>query len=328
MTSFIKAVRGLMLNVALIVWLLLHYSLYADQAQYLYDDKGRLTSVIDSTGGLALYNYDGVGNLVSIDRLTPPGTGIGIYLTAPTKGAVATSVVIQGYGFNATPANNTVKFNGVTATVTAATTNRLTVTVPTGATTGLVSVTTTAGTASSPQPFGVLGPPTITSIAPMAMAQGMKVPATITGTGLLQATNVTFSHAGITGILQAGATDTSLSLTLAVAAAVPPGTYTFTVITPLGTVGSGAVTVAVSTPVWGFVQTRFPVSVWRPDSTLSGPRTSVSSPVSPFLAPSTLPPSGPTTTVAPPVSEYFVLSPMAPSGSTSTVAPPVSELLP
>jgi hypothetical protein len=50
--------------------------------------------------------------------------------------------------------------------------------------------------------------------------------------------------------------------------------------------------------------------------------------VSPFLSPSTLPPSGPTSTVSPPVSEYYLLSPMAPSGSTSTVAPPVSELLP
>ena len=279
--------------------------LHADQAQYLYDDQDRLTSVIDSTGALAVYNYDSVGNLMSIDRFTPPGSGIGIYLTAPSRGSATTSVVVQGYGFSSTPANNTVKFNGVTATVTAATANRLTVTVPAGATTGPVSVTTTAGTANSPQTFTMLGSPTITSITPTKMGQGMKVPATVTGTGLLQTTSVTFSHAGITGILQTGATDTSLSLALAVAATVPPGTYTFTVTTPLGTVGSGAVTVAVSTPVWGFVQTRFPVSVWRPNSALSGPRTAVSPPVSPFISPFNLSPSGPTSTVAPPVSEML-----------------------
>ena len=328
MTSLIQTVRGLMLIVPISVCLLSTCPLYADQAQYLYDDQGRLTSVIDSTGALAVYNYDSVGNLLSIDRFTPPGSGIGIYLTAPSRGSATTSVVVQGYGFSSTPANNTVKFNGVTATVTAATANRLTVTVPAGATTGPVSVTTTAGTANSPQTFTMLSSPTITSITPTMMGQGMKMPATVMGTGLLQATSVTFSHAGITGILQTGATDTSLSLALAVAATVPPGTYTFTVTTPLGTVGSGAVTVAVSTPVWGFVQTRFSVSVWRPNSNLSDSRTAVSSPVSPFISPSYLPPSGPTSTVSPPVSEYYVLSPMAPSGSTSTVAPPVSELLP
>lgn len=304
------------------------YLTHADQAQYLYDDQGRLTSVTDSTGALAVYNYDAVGNLLSIDRFTPPGSGIGIYLTAPTKGAVTATVVIQGYGFSATPANNTVKFNGVTGTVTAATINRLTVTVPASATTGLVSVTTTVGTANSPQTFTVLGAPTITSITPTKMGQGMKLPATVTGTGLLQATSVTFSYAGITAILQAGSTDTSLSLALAVAATVPPGTYTFTVTTPFGTIGSGATTVAVSMPMWGFVQTRFPVSVWRPNSVLSGSRSAVSSPVSPFPSPSNLAPSGPTSTVAPPASEYFLTSPMAPSGATSAVAPPVSEMLP
>ena len=324
--SLKREILGLLIQIGLATSVL---SLsYADQAQYLYDDQGRLTSVTDSTGALAVYNYDAVGNLLSIDRFTPPGSGIGIYLTAPNKGSATTLVVIQGYGFSATPANNTVKFNGIATTVTAATPNRLTVTVPASATTGSVSVTTTAGTANSPQPFTVLGAPTITSITPTKMGQGMKVPATVTGTGLLQATSVTFSHAGITGSLQAGATDTSLSLALAVAATVPPGTYTFTVTTPLGTVASGATTVAVSTPIWGFVQTRFPVSVWRPNSVLSGSRAAVSPPVSPFISPSNLSPSGPTSTVAPSASEYYLLSPMAPSGSTSTVAPPVSEMLP
>ena len=117
MTLLIQTVRGLMLIVPISVCLLSTCPLYADQAQYLYDDQGRLTSVIDSTGALAVYNYDSVGNLLSIDRFTPPGSGIGIYLTAPSRGSATTSVVVQGYGFSSTPANNTVKFNGVTATV-------------------------------------------------------------------------------------------------------------------------------------------------------------------------------------------------------------------
>jgi len=72
----------------------------ADQAQYLYDDQGRLTSVSDSTGTSAVYNYDAVGNLLSIDRLTPPGSGIGIYLVNPITGPVAQLCRVQGYGFD------------------------------------------------------------------------------------------------------------------------------------------------------------------------------------------------------------------------------------
>jgi YD repeat-containing protein len=35
----------------------------ADQAQYIYDDLGRLSQVIDGQGNVATYTYDAVGNL-------------------------------------------------------------------------------------------------------------------------------------------------------------------------------------------------------------------------------------------------------------------------
>jgi YD repeat-containing protein len=35
----------------------------ADQAQYIYDDLGRLSQVIDGQGNVAIYTYDAVGNL-------------------------------------------------------------------------------------------------------------------------------------------------------------------------------------------------------------------------------------------------------------------------
>lgn len=38
--------------------------------QYVYDALGRLTQVIDPSGNTATYNYDAVGNLVSITRST------------------------------------------------------------------------------------------------------------------------------------------------------------------------------------------------------------------------------------------------------------------
>jgi YD repeat-containing protein len=106
----------------------------ADQAQYLYDDQGRLTSASDGTGATAIYNYDAVGNLLSIDRLSPPGRGIGIFLVNPITGPVTQICRLQGYGFDPVPSNNVVKFNGVTATVSSATAYMLTVVVPAGAT--------------------------------------------------------------------------------------------------------------------------------------------------------------------------------------------------
>ena len=76
------------------------YLVLADQSLYLYDDQGRLTSVSDSTGTTAVYNYDAVGNLLSINRLTPPGSGIGIYIVNPIVGLVAQLCRLQGYGFD------------------------------------------------------------------------------------------------------------------------------------------------------------------------------------------------------------------------------------
>ena len=42
----------------------------ADQAQYFYDELGRLVGVVDGQGNAAVYNYDAVGNLLSIQRFT------------------------------------------------------------------------------------------------------------------------------------------------------------------------------------------------------------------------------------------------------------------
>ena len=53
---------------------------------------------------------------------------------------VSDGITITGVGFDPTPANNTVLFNGTPATVTSATTTSLDVTVPVGATTGNLSV--------------------------------------------------------------------------------------------------------------------------------------------------------------------------------------------
>jgi YD repeat-containing protein len=109
--------------------------------QYVYDALGRLTQVIDPSGNAAVYNYDAVGNLLSITRSTTSSSALAIFSFSPAQGAVGQTVTIQGQNFSATPSSNTVKFNGTVATVTAATTNQLTTTVPAGATTGPINPT-------------------------------------------------------------------------------------------------------------------------------------------------------------------------------------------
>ncbi len=108
--------------------------------QYVYDALGRLTTVVDPSGNVATYNYDAVGNLLSITRSTTSPSGLAIFSFSPGQGSVGQTVTIQGQNFSATPSSNTVKFNGTSATVTAATTNSLTTTVPSGATTGPICV--------------------------------------------------------------------------------------------------------------------------------------------------------------------------------------------
>src|SRR5262249_52661843 len=115
--------------------------------QYVYDELGRLVAVIDANGNAAVYNYDAVGNILSIARYTSSQVAVSSF--TPKLGPVGTPVTISGTGFSATASQNTVSFNGVTANVTSATPNQLIVTVPTGATTGPISVTTPAGSATS-----------------------------------------------------------------------------------------------------------------------------------------------------------------------------------
>jgi uncharacterized delta-60 repeat protein/gliding motility-associated-like protein len=74
---------------------------------------------------------------------------------APTSGPIGTTVTINGINFSATPANNIVYFGATQGTVTAATSTQLTVTVPSGATHQLISVSVGGLTSYSSLPFVV-----------------------------------------------------------------------------------------------------------------------------------------------------------------------------
>jgi len=134
---------------------------------YVYDQLGRLLAVSDpsQTNGTAVYSYDAVGNLTGITRQS--ATTLAILEFTPHSGAAGSAVTIYGTGFSTTPGANAVKFNGTTATVTAATATQLTVTVPTGASTGTISVTVSGTMVTSTATFTVVSTiPTINAIVP------------------------------------------------------------------------------------------------------------------------------------------------------------------
>jgi len=149
--------------------------------------------LVQDTGG-AFYGTTGYGG--SFLSVCPSGCGTIFDLSAglgpfvalqTTSGKEGAKIGILGQGFSS---SSVVKFGGTQATTIALTgTTFISATVPAGALTGSVTVTTGATTLTSSHTFRVT--PTLTSFSPPSGPVG--TPVTITGTGLTQATNVRFN---------------------------------------------------------------------------------------------------------------------------------------
>ncbi|MGH7265475.1 MAG: IPT/TIG domain-containing protein, partial [Candidatus Rokuibacteriota bacterium] len=208
-----RRVRGRPLLILLMACFALATPAAADIV-YHYDELGRLRAVVDHSGESAEYTYDATGNVLSIIRR--PAGAVAIIEFTPKRGPVGTQVTVSGTGFSATPGSNTVTFNGVTASVTSASTTQLVVTVPTGATTGPIAVTAPGGSATSAEPFTVAAPPipTIASFTPTLGPVGTAV--TVTGTNYetyIPANVVSFAGNGSKAAVTS-ATATSLGVTV------------------------------------------------------------------------------------------------------------------
>jgi YD repeat-containing protein len=118
-----------------------------------YDDLGQLTKVIDPNGNVTTYTYDAVGDILQVSRSAVSSGTLAIFNFSPQQGPVGGTVTIQGQNFSTTPTNDTVKFNGAAAVVVSATAATLVVMVPTGATTGPISVTLGGTTVTSAANF-------------------------------------------------------------------------------------------------------------------------------------------------------------------------------
>lgn len=111
---------------------------------------------------------------------------------APTSGPVGTSVTITGFSFTGATG---VAFNGTPATYNVSSDTQIVALVPTGATTGKISVTGPGGTGRSAASFTVTvngpPPPSIASFSPSSGPAGTSV--SINGAGFTGATSVAFN---------------------------------------------------------------------------------------------------------------------------------------
>jgi len=100
------------------------------------------------------------GGLTDITSTTATDFNVAIKFFPQSEGT-GYPVTLAGFVFSTNPSDNVVKFNGTTATVTAATATTLTVAVPSGASEGAISVTvngqtSTTLTSFTPAPIGVV----------------------------------------------------------------------------------------------------------------------------------------------------------------------------
>jgi len=148
-----------------------------------------------------------------------------------TSGTELSKVEIFGQGFSKTLSE--VKFGGVPATTIAVTgTTYITATVPAGAQSGSVTVTTGSTTLTSPQTFTVL--PALTSFTPASGPVGTEV--TIVGSALLKTTAVSFngvaakeftvnSDTQVTAEVPTGATTGKITVTTKAGSAISKASF-------------------------------------------------------------------------------------------------------
>jgi hypothetical protein len=100
-----------------------------------------------STGKIAVTTPGGTATSSASFTVKPTITSF-----SPTSGAVGASVTLTGSGFTGA---TKVTFNGTSAKFTVVSATKITTTVPSGATSGKIAVTTPAGTATSTTSFTV-----------------------------------------------------------------------------------------------------------------------------------------------------------------------------
>ncbi len=222
-----------------------------------FDSKGPVDlgavvefDVTDAMSGDGVYSFaiannsSDLANYSSKEGAQPPtliietlaGGSSGPFITSfhPESGPVGSVITIVGGNFNAV---SEVSFNDEPGSFTVESTNELHATVPSGASTGKITVTTDEGTATSADDFEVLVPPTVASFSPTSGPPGTEV--TITGTGFSSESKVQFNGVAANGLhvdsdiklradVPLGATTGQVSVTNSVGMGVSSDEFTVT----------------------------------------------------------------------------------------------------
>jgi hypothetical protein len=186
------------------------------------------------TGPISVTTPGGIATSLAEFTVIPAPT---ITSFAPTSGPVGTSVTLSGTNFSGATA---VELVHAAASFTVNSAAQITLTVPAGALSGPITVTTPGGTATSAAEFTVIPAPTITSFTPTSGPVGTLV--TLTGTNFSGASAVAF-----------GGTLASVFPVISptqIVATVPAGALSgpISVTTPGGTATSGATFTVLFTP--------------------------------------------------------------------------------
>ena len=207
-------------------------------------DAGIVAYVMPATDGSAAPN--GSSTSMGSRPVTPLALGPPtISSFAPASAQLGAVVQINGSNF---AENTSVRFNGIAAVnINRTSSSTLQVTVPAGATSGKISVTTASGSVTSATDFSVAAAPavllpSVVGFSPQSGQAGSIV--TITGTNLSGTTNVKFNgvvSAGVSGIsatslqasIPANATSGKISVTTNAGTATSTGDFTVTVAPPV-----------------------------------------------------------------------------------------------
>ena len=209
--------------------------MYTSKANLLNRRIVRLLPILSCVGLLStlIACGGGAGATSSSQSKVPSISGF-----SPASGPTGTSVTINGA--NLTGATKVMLNSTVTSFAVSG--NKITLTVPSGATTGKFSVTTAGGTATSAGTFTVTSAsaPSISSFTPTSGQVGTSV--TVNGTNLTGATAVAFngtaasftvnSATKITATVPTGATTGKISVTTSNGSVTSSGSFTITSTAP------------------------------------------------------------------------------------------------
>ena len=155
-------------------------------ASFTVNSDTQITTTVPAsatTGPISVSNFAAAGT--STDPFTVVLGAPTITSISPSSGVVGASVTIKGTNYRADTA---VAFNGTATSFVINSATKITATVPSGATTGKITVTNSGGTATSASIFKVK--PVITSFSPTS--GGIGAPVTINGTSFTGTTSVKF----------------------------------------------------------------------------------------------------------------------------------------